>query len=123
MRGVCCGVGAALIAALFPALLVVPAASAPVPTPPPAIRLKPAGEVQVPDLFVHAATVIDGATVALVGMKAGPEEADPDTLAPNGAIIDLATKAIQPFSNGHTARICGVAAGRGRIVTVSTNKD
>src|SRR4051794_8803075 len=63
----------------------------------PGISLTAAGEIKVADLLLHAASVIDESTVALVGGH-GPEDALPDKLDPSGAIVDLATKAVRSFT-------------------------
>jgi hypothetical protein len=119
--GLC--LGAALVAVLLAALGENPARPAAAPKEGPRLRLAPGGEFQIDDLQVSAAAVIDEKALVLVGTRRGPEDADPDSLEPNGAILDLGTKKARRFTNGHTARICGVAIRRGRIATTSIRRD
>jgi WD40 repeat protein len=79
--------------------------------------------MKLADLRVEDLAVIDESTAVVVGTKDGPEDADPDKLGPNGAIIDLTRGTSRPFTNGHTARICSVSAARGRVATASNNRD
>jgi WD40 repeat protein len=106
-----------------PAFSIRPVGAAPPPKERLVLPLAQTGELKVRDLSVEAAAVIDESTVVLVGTKANPDGDEPDTLDPNGAIVDLSARKSRPFTNGHTARICDVAVNRGRVATVSTNRD
>ena len=111
------------VLALLTALPENPARSAPVPKEKPALRLIPAGEVKIGDFRLEDGAVIDETAVLVVGTKDGPEEADPDKLDPNGAIVDLVKKTSEPFSNGHKARIGHVSISKGRVATASNDRD
>lgn len=97
------------------------------PSPEPGEELKArlvlSGKIQIDNLRVEDAAMIDDKTVVLVGTKVGAEDEDPNKLDPHGVILDLPTKTTQVFTNGHTARICSVAARRGLIATVSIYRD
>lgn len=111
-------IGTVIAVALLPLL-----ACSPAPKDKPTIRVAPGGDMKLDDLRVEDAAVIDENRIVLVGSKSGPEDADPDKLAVNGAIIDLGMKSTRTFTNGHKARIKSVSVGRGRIATVSTEND
>jgi WD40 repeat protein len=111
-------IGTVIVAALLPLL-----ACSPAPKDKPTIRVAPGGDMKLDDLRVEDAAVIDENRIVLVGSKSGPEDADPDKLDANGAIIDLGMKSTRTFTNGHKARIKSVSVGRGRIATVSTEND
>ncbi len=119
--------GLCLGAALATALLGVIASSPAQPSPEPGdnlgLSLARGKEVQLDNIWVYGAAVIDEKRLVFVGTKAGPEDADADKLDPNGAILDLATKKARPFTNGHTARICSVAVRRGQVATTSIYRD
>lgn len=100
-----------------------PAWPSPEPGGEPKLRLVWGGKIQIDDLWVQDAAMIDDQKMVLVGTKAGAEEDDPNKLEPNGAILDLATKKTRPFTNGHTARICSVAVRRGLIATAGICRD
>jgi WD40 repeat protein len=117
------GIAPVLAVAVLPALCSNSARSDPVPKDKPAIRLTLAGEMKLAELRVEDAAVIDDNTVVLVGTKNGPEDADPDKLDPNGAIVDLIRKKARPFTNGHKARIGSVSVARGRVATASNSRD
>jgi WD40 repeat protein len=114
---------AALVAVLLWGLAESPARPAGAPDKKATLRLAPAGNVRIDDLWVYDAVPVDDTTLVLVGTRAGAEDADPNTLAPNGAMLDLATKKSRPFTNGHTARICSVAVRKGRIATAAIGRD
>jgi hypothetical protein len=117
------GLGVALAAALLGTITESTAQPSAEPGHVPGFRFAHGGEVKIDDLQVYGAAVMDEKTLVFVGTRAGPEDADPDTLDPNGAILDLVTKKARPFTNGHTARICGVAVRRDRIATTSIHRD
>jgi WD40 repeat protein len=100
-----------------------PAAAAPLP---PGARLLNPAEVTVKDLrLYHAALLADNDSVAVVGTTDLRELADPETAPPGGAIVNLKTKSVRRFTNGHRAGIWRVACtGDGsRLVTGSSAKD
>jgi WD40 repeat protein len=90
----------------------------------PTIRLTRAGEMKLDDVSVEDGAVIDESTVVVVGTTLNKDaEEDPDKLGSNGAIVNLARRSAEKFTNGHTARICSVSAGRGRVATISNHHD
>ncbi len=106
-------------------LLWCPASSAPVPNGIPAIRVKLVGAMQIPDLAIEDAAILDESKVVAVGTlseeKGGIEE--PDRREPSGAILDLVKKTHRPFDNGHKSRIVTVSASGNRIVTTGNYRD
>lgn len=99
------------------------AASAADPEPKRMATLTPSGKMKVTGLHVEVGAVLGEHSAVLVGNKEGAEDADPDTLDPNGAIVDLKAGKSRPFTNGHKARIASVCVARGRIATTSIFKD
>jgi hypothetical protein len=70
----------------------------------------------------------DNESVVVVGGKprgAGEDDRATEDAPPAGAILNLKTKAVRPFTNGHIARIKSVAvsADGSRIFTVCSDKD
>jgi WD40 repeat protein len=117
-----------LVAALLAVLPGRPAHSAPTKESI-SLRLSPVGEMRLAELSVEAGAVIDDGTMVLVGTtycdvaSDDPNKHDPDRLDPNGAIVDLAKKKSQQFTNGHKAGMFGVSVGRGRVATASNHRD
>lgn len=115
---------AASIGILVVALAWQPAISAPVPKESPTLRLKLTGEIKLKDQTIDEAAVIDETSVVVVGTVRDSEESpEPDTLDPQGAILDLTKKTQQPFTNGHTRRIWSVSVSGARIATTSSHLD
>jgi WD40 repeat protein len=89
------------------------------------VRLDNRVEIMIPEIEVAAAAVLaDNDSVVVAGGK------DPDPAAESltaaaaaGAIVNLKTKVIRRFTNGHTTRIerIAVATDISRIVSASTN--
>jgi WD40 repeat protein len=115
-----------LAAAAAAARQLYPVSAAPLPRPPGGVRLTDPVEVTVKDLCIHNAAVLaDNHSVAVVGTTDLREDADPEAAAPGGAIVDLKTRAVRPFTNGHRARLSSAACtgdGSG-LVTGSTSQD
>ena len=116
------------VAALLPLTFLTLPSGAVEPAPAPRAKLEfraaQAGKMQLADVSIHAAAVIDEANVVVVGTKFNKDgDSNPDTLDPNGAFVDLAKKTSRPFTNGHLAAIYGLAVSRGRVLTVSGVRD
>jgi len=83
-----------------------------------------AGKMQLADISIEAVAVIDETNVVVVGTTFNKDgDANPNTLDPNGAFVNLAKKTSQPFTNGHKAGIFSVAVSRGRVTTGSIRAD
>jgi WD40 repeat protein len=112
-----------IIGAMFTFLPTAPAGEKP------AIRLTNPVEVEVAirDIAVNdAALMADNESIVLVGSRGFGEDGLPqDDSPPAGAIVNLRTRAVREFTNGHKARIQSVAASSDgtRIVTGSTAAD
>lgn len=105
------------------ALVFLPVAVlTPAPAPTNKLHLAPAGTVKVGNLFVHDAALIDENRIVIVGRTGDTDPAKdaPSEGLPNGAIISLATKSAQPFTNQHTSQMWSVSSYAGQVVTGST---
>lgn len=108
------------------ALVFVPLAvltSAPVPTD--KLHLAPAGKVRVGNLGVSDAALIDENRLVIVGRTGDTDLSKdaPNEGLPNGAIIDLTKKLVQPFTNQHTTQIWCVSSYDGRVVSGSLESE
>jgi hypothetical protein len=93
------------------------------------VRLVNPVKVTVEGVEVDAVALLpDNESVVVVGGKprgAGEDDRATKDAPPAGAILNLKTKAVRPFTNGHIARIKSVAvsADGSRIFTVCSDKD
>jgi WD40 repeat protein len=114
-----------IVLASVVAVMVAPAAGVAEPKAGFQVRLDNSVEIAIPEIGVAAAAVLaDNESVVVVGGK------DPDPAAESltaaaaaGAIVNLKTKAVRRFTNGHTTRIeeIAVAADGSRIVSAGSN--
>lgn len=121
---------AALVSVAALAALALLSGGDPAPAQVPTrVRLMNPVEITINNVHVDALAILpDNETVVVVGGKPpGPAEKNfvTEDADPAGVIVNLRTKVVRSFTNGHTARIKSVAvAGDGsRIFTVCSNKD
>jgi WD40 repeat protein len=107
------------------AVLVPLAVLTSAPAPKDKISLAPAGKLKVDKLVVNDAALIDENRVVIVGRQGDAEDYENvpgmNDGVPNGAIIDLAKKSAQPFTNQHMTQIWGVSSYGGRVLTTSAS--
>ena len=90
------------------------------PSDKPAVKLGEPIEVSVDEMAAaHAVLLGDSESIAIVGTTNLRDDAYPEKSPPSGAIVNLRTKKVQRFTNGHTTGIYNVVgtADGSRIVT------
>ncbi|HET6572385.1 MAG TPA: hypothetical protein VFG68_02195 [Fimbriiglobus sp.] len=90
-----------------------------------AVRLDNPIEAAIDKILVAAVCLLaDNESVVVVGGKFPDPVAESIMSAqPAGAIVNLRTKAVRPFTNRHRVRVNSLACSADRIVTVCTRRD